>query len=76
MSTTPGPDHPVQHADAERIRRAIGYGPVMVSGHTGGVKWGGLTYRTAQDVDDLVQRLLPVLAQVRAEAARDARIGR
>lgn len=58
--------------DAARISRAIGYAPVLVSGTSNGKTWGGWTHRTARDRDDLVQRLLPLLAEVRAEAREAA----
>lgn len=56
--------------DVERIKNAIGYDPILVSGHTDGNTWGGLTYRTVDDRDELVKRILPVLADVRDETRK------
>lgn len=56
---------PAISADEERLTAAIGYDPVLVSPVGGG---GGWTYRTVQDRDWLIERLLPLLAEVRAEA--------
>ena len=55
-------------ADVERIKTAIGYDPVAVSvaGHPGIRE----TYRTVNDRDDLVRRLLPVLAEARTQARK------
>ena len=54
--------------DAERIREAVGYDPVLVSlvGQRGG--W---TYRTVQDRDAIVEAITPLLAEVRTEVRRE-----
>jgi len=54
-------------ANEQAIHDAIGYDPVLVS-MPGGI--GGLTYRTADDMDNLVAKLAPLLDAKDAEIAK------
>lgn len=56
-------------SDAERIKAAIGYEPISVS--IDGYPQIRETYRTVTDRDALVERLLPVLREVRNETRKD-----
>lgn len=49
----------------QAIHDAIGYDPVRVS-MPGGI--GGLTHRTADDMDNLIAKLAPLLNKAKAEA--------